>query len=168
MISSVIENEKVVDEPLRVRHIVKLHFVKQFSESWQCRPKLGGAFKLVSHSPVFDSLEAEFTELEILSAVNECDGKKAPGPDGFTLFYFQKFWKLMKGDVVQFMKDFHRNGCLVKGINSSFITLMPKKDNSVELADFRPISLVGSMYKILAKVLTSRLKAVLPEIISEA
>lgn len=56
---------------------------------------------------------------------------------------------------------------LVKGINSSFITLVPKKENPVGLADYRPISLVGSLYKILSKVLSSRLKAVLPQIISE-
>lgn len=168
MISSFSENEEVVDDPLRVRQKVKLYFVKQFSESWKCRPTLGGDFKLVSHSPMFDGLEAEFTELEILSAIKECDGNKALGPDGFNLFFFQKSWKLMRGDVVQFMQDFHRNGCLVKGINSSFITLIPKKENSVDLEDFRPISLVGSLYEILTKVLTNRLKAVLPEIINEA
>ena len=95
---------------------------------------------------MFDSLEAEFTKLEILSAIKECDGNKAPRPDDFNLFYFQMFWKIIKGDVVQFMKDFHKNGSLVKFINSSFITFILKKDNSMELVDFRPISLVGSLY----------------------
>jgi len=53
--------------------------------------------------------------------------------------------------------EFHRNRKLTKGINSTFIVLIPKVDNPQHLNDFRPISLVGSMYKILAKVLANRL-----------
>lgn len=73
----------------------------------------------------------------------------------------------MKDDLVQFMQEFHAHGRLVKSINSSFITLIPKKENAVGLGDFRPISQVGSVYKVLSKVLSNRLKTVLPEIISE-
>ncbi|XP_028110331.1 uncharacterized protein LOC114308845 [Camellia sinensis] len=74
----------------------------------------------------------------------------------------------MKGDVINFVKEFHKNGKLVKGINSYFITLIPKKDNPTGLSDYRPISLVGSIYKIIAKLLANRLKTVMPHIISES
>ncbi|XP_028104944.1 uncharacterized protein LOC114303962 [Camellia sinensis] len=74
----------------------------------------------------------------------------------------------MKGEVLQFMAEFHSQGKIVSGLNSSFITLIPKREEPCELSDFRPISLVNSVYKILAKVLSKRLKRVLPEIISEA
>lgn len=56
------------------------------------------------------------------------------------------------------MHEFHSNGRLVKGSNSSFIVLIPKKDGASKLNHFRPISLIGSLYKIIAKVLASRLK----------
>lgn len=65
------------------------------------------------------------------------------------------------------MQDFHRYGKLVGGINSSFIALVPKKDNPISLRAYRPISLIGSMYKILSKVLANRLKVVMPRIISK-
>lgn len=113
-------------------------------------------------------LEAEFSEEEIKVAVKDCDGNKAPGPDGFNLFCFQKFWKLMKSDVCNFLKEFHMHSKLVKGLNSSFISLIPKKENPMGLGDYSPISLIGSIYKILARVLARRLKAVLPHIISES
>jgi hypothetical protein len=58
------------------------------------------------------------------------------------------------------MLEFHRNGKLTKGINSTFIALIPKIDNPQKLNDFRPISLVGSLYKILAMVLAYRLRSV--------
>lgn len=73
----------------------------------------------------------------------------------------------MKNEIIQFMQEFHLNGKLAKGLNSSFITLVPKNDNPMDLEDYRPISLVSSIYKILAKVLSRRLKKVIPGVISE-
>ncbi|GMP73510.1 hypothetical protein CsSME_00031245 [Camellia sinensis var. sinensis] len=68
---------------------------------------------------------------------------------------------------MHFLKDFHATSRLPYGINNSFITLVPKTDNPLGLSDCRPISLVGSLYKILFKVLAHRLKRVLPEVIGE-
>ena len=56
-----------------------------------------------------------------------------------------------------FLSEFHRNGKLSKGINFTFIALILKVDILQCVNDFRPISLVGCMYKILAKVLANRL-----------
>ena len=69
---------------------------------------------------------------------------------------------------MRFLTEFHRNDRLAKGINSTFITLIPKVDNPHRLNDFRPISLVGSIYKILAKVLANRLRSVIGLVISDA
>ncbi|KAF5950091.1 hypothetical protein HYC85_012084 [Camellia sinensis] len=93
------------------------------------RPELGGSFKSVQGCCGFERLEELFSEAEIKSVVMDCDGNKTPGPDE---------WKASKG------------------INSSFITLVPKKENPQGLADYRPISLVGSSYKIIAKLLAHR------------
>ncbi|WJX67068.1 hypothetical protein P8452_51564 [Trifolium repens] len=68
---------------------------------------------------------------------------------------------------MRFRTEFHRNGKLTRGINSTFIALIPKVDNPQKLNDFRPISLVGSMYKILAKVLANRLRQVVGSVVSE-
>ena len=52
-------------------------------------------------------------------------------------------------------------------MNSTFISLIPKKDRSIKVKDFRPISLVSSVYKIITKVLATRLSEVLSDTISE-
>ncbi|XP_028125789.1 uncharacterized protein LOC114322644 [Camellia sinensis] len=166
-INSLTIGDVVFDDPCKVMQEVQAHFQKQFTKELKCRPILEGPFQLVRESPYIDLLEAEFSEEEIWSVVKGCDGNRAPGPDGFNLACFQKLWKVMKSDVLSFMAEFHKNSKLVRGINSSFITLVPKKENPMGLADYRPISLVGSLYKILTKVLSSRLKAVIPQIISE-
>lgn len=54
----------------------------------------------------------------------------------------------------------------MKGLNSSFISLIPKRLNPVMIENYRPISLIGSIYKVLAKVLSKRLARVLDAIIS--
>jgi hypothetical protein len=58
--------------------------------------------------------------------------------------------------------------CLRKSLNVSFIALIPKIPGAISLKDFRPISLVGGIYKIIAKVLANRLKTVLEKVISKS
>ena len=76
-------------------------------------------------------------------------------------------FSIVKSDVLNFMIEFHQNECFVGGINSSFITLIPKSDSPSSLNDFRPISLIDPLYKNLAKVLSILLKMVMPMIIGE-
>ncbi|XP_028083239.1 uncharacterized protein LOC114284511 [Camellia sinensis] len=71
----------------------------------------------------------EFSESEIRATIKECNGNKAPGPDGFNLICIQKGWRIMKDDILKFMAEFHVNGRLVKGLNASFVSLIPKKEN---------------------------------------
>ena len=42
-----------------------------------------------------------------------------------------------------------------KSLNASFLALIPKKVDAVEIKDFRPINLVGGIYKIISKVLAN-------------
>ena len=53
-------------------------------------------------------------------------------------------------------------------MNATFISLIPKKYDAIEVRDFRPISLIGGVYKIIAKVLANRLKMVLGDIVHES
>lgn len=166
-INSITVKGEIIEEPAKLRYGVLQHFKRLYSESWARRPVLGSVFKSVQDSSDYQDLEATFSEAEVRAAVMECNGGKALGPDGFNLLFFQKCWKLVHQEVLLFLRDFHASSKLSYGINSSFITLIPKTDNPIGLSDFRPISLVGSLYKILSKVLALRLKKVLPSIIDE-
>ena len=67
-----------------------------------------------------------------------------------------------------FFKDFHDRGRFVKNTNASFLVLIPKKIGAKDLKDFRLICLVGSLYKLLTKVLANRLKKVMGKIVSKS
>ena len=74
----------------------------------------------------------------------------------------------MEKDVLAMFEEFYQHSKFKKSLNATFITLIPKKNGASNIQDFRPISLVGSVYKILAKVLANRLKEVLDQLISES
>nr|GEV32049.1 RNA-directed DNA polymerase, eukaryota [Tanacetum cinerariifolium] len=112
-------------------------------------------------------LEGEVTNDEIKKAVWDCGTDKALGPDGFTFGFYRKFWDLIDNDVCDAVRFFFKNDNIPNGCNSSFIALIPKIPDANMVKDFRPISLVGSVYKIIAKILVNRLVGVLGDIVSE-
>ena len=65
-----------------------------------------------------------------------------------------------------FFKDFFEREKFVKSLNTTFLVLVPKKGGADDLSDFRLISLVGGLYKLLAKVLANRLKKVVGKVVS--
>jgi len=113
-------------------------------------------------------LTKPFSIAEVKQAVWECDGFKSPGPDGINLGFTKEFWDLLHEDLMRFLVDFHQNGKLTKGLNSTFIALIPKVNSPQRLNDFRPISLVGCLYKVIAKVLANRLRSVVGSVVSES
>ena len=69
---------------------------------------------------------------------------------------------------MSFFKEFYEHSKFVKRLNATFLVLIPKKVGVENLRDFRLISLVGSLYKWLAKVLANRLKKVVGKVVSKA
>ena len=74
----------------------------------------------------------------------------------------------MKTDVMHVFHVFHAHAVFEKSLNATFLALIPKKFDAADIQDFRPISLVGEMYKIIAKVLANRMRRVVHGLISES
>ncbi|KAJ9708014.1 hypothetical protein PVL29_000195 [Vitis rotundifolia] len=138
------------------------------SDSGDWRPNINGLnFKELGEG-VASSLEVMFTEDEIFAALSSCCGDKAPGPDGFTMAFWLFCWDVVKPEILGLFREFYLHGKFQRSLNSTFLLLIPKKEGAEDLKDFRPISLVGSAYKLLAKVLSNRLKSVMGEVISDS
>jgi len=102
----------------------------------------------------------------VWDVVKDLNGDKASEPDGFTMAFFQKCWEIVKNDLMAVFAEFHNRGQFEKSLNATFVSLIPKKTCAMDVKDFRPISLVRGMYKIISKVLSNRFKLVLGKIIS--
>ena len=113
-------------------------------------------------------LERPFDVEEVEGVIKHFNGDKVPGPNGFPMVFFQKCWDFTRSDIMGVRNHFHESGTFVKSLNATFLTLIPKKTKVVEVKDFRPISLVGGMDKIIAKLLANRLRLVLNNLISSS
>ncbi|GKU90659.1 hypothetical protein SLEP1_g4626 [Rubroshorea leprosula] len=156
-----------IRDAIRVKEEIARYFEELYAEEKKIRPTLDGlAFKQLTWEENVN-LISPFNEEEIKIVVGECDSSKAPGPDGFNFRFVKSEWDVIKADVVSFLQEFQTNGKLVRGLNTSFTVLVPKVENPVQIEEYRPISLVGVMYKILAKLLANRLQEVLGNKIGE-
>ncbi|GKA81636.1 RNA-directed DNA polymerase, eukaryota, reverse transcriptase zinc-binding domain protein [Tanacetum coccineum] len=114
-----------------------------------------------------EDMECNITRKEIKRAVWDCETDKSPGPDGFTFGFYRKFWCVIENDVVEAVNTFFQNATFPIGGNASSTTLILKTHDANMVKDFRPITLIGSLYKIIAKILANCLVSVLGNIMSE-
>ncbi|XVF73335.1 hypothetical protein PTKIN_Ptkin12aG0193100 [Pterospermum kingtungense] len=160
-------NDSVYNRPEDIKRLIFEHFSSFFSKDEAVQVlDLDCAFRKLRPESARD-LEKPFSEEEVWEAVRNCDGNKAPGPDGFNFEFIKNHWEMLKDDIMNMMCNLHSSGEIDALINKSFITLVPKCDNPITLKDYRPISLIGCLYKILAKVLAIRLQRVIGEVVGE-
>ena len=114
-----------------------------------------------------DMLVERFQEEEVKRAVWSCGSDKSPGPDGLNFKFIKQFWDIIKSDFLRFLDEFHLNEVFPRGLNASFIALIPKVADPQVLNEYRTISLIECTYKILAKILANRLKKVMHFLINE-
>jgi len=114
------------------------------------------------------SLIAPFTEAEIKEAVFSCYAEGAPGPDGLSFLFYQKFWNLIKADLIDMFNDFFKGDLDLSRLNFSLVTLIPKVGDATNMKQFRPISLLNCSFKIFSKLLTIRLGPISQRIVNNS
>ncbi|GJV81998.1 hypothetical protein Tco_1517868 [Tanacetum coccineum] len=155
------------EDPILIKVEMVRHYRALFSEADLIRPIF--CCDRVEKISVEEAsmVGKDFSEEEILDAVRGCGGDKASGPDGFNFKYIRKFWDKMKSDLVRAVRWFGENMEISRGCNSSFMTVIPKATDPIGLGDFRPISLIGCYYEIIAKVLAERIKKVVGKVVGD-
>jgi len=161
-------NGALSTDPVEIKDHIVNYYDTLYTEQSSWRPRVDG----ISFSSIDADeclwLERAFEEQEVWEVVRDMNGDKAPGPDGFSMAFFQKCWGILKKYIMAVFSEFHDSSQFERSLNATFVSLIPKKTDVVEVKDFRPISLVGGVYKIISKVLANRLKSVLGKIISSS
>ncbi|GJR01950.1 RNA-directed DNA polymerase, eukaryota [Tanacetum coccineum] len=156
-----------IDSPHLVKREIMSHFKNRFDHPQDSRIQLDLSFPNTPQPDQIIDLECDVLKDEIERAVWDRDTDKSPGPDGFTFGFSRHYWNILKSDVVDVVTSFFHHGQFSKGSNSSFIALILKTRDGNMVKDFRPISLIGSMYKIIAKILVNRIVLVLGDLVNE-
>ena len=112
-----------------------------------------------------EGLQMEYQVEEIRLALSQMHPIKAPGPDGMCPMSFQSYWHIVGPSISYMVLRILRGGSIPSHLNRTFITLIPKKNKSECMMDFRAISLCNVVYKLISKVLANRLKKFLDKIV---
>ncbi|XP_012847426.1 PREDICTED: uncharacterized protein LOC105967373 [Erythranthe guttata] len=110
----------------------------------------------------------EYTVDEVKKALDGMQPLKSPGPDGFPVVFFQRFWSVVGSDVSKWVLALLNRRELPRAGNYTHIVLIPKCDNPRNMTQFRPISLSNVVYKIASKAIVNRLKPHMNSIISDS
>ena len=161
-------NSQIISQPSLIAHEITKAFKERFISNSSCHFDMHEDFHLIS--PIVSSEDNNFliatvSREEIREAVFDLAPDKSPGPDGFPPFFFQKYWVLVDNSVCRAVQAFFHSGHMLKEINHTFLALIPKIDNPSTSNHFRQISLCTTIYKVISKVLSNRLKVMLGKII---
>ncbi|XP_049403702.1 uncharacterized protein LOC125867303 [Solanum stenotomum] len=110
----------------------------------------------------------EVTTQEIEEGLQASGSDKAPGVDGYNAGFFKKAWPIIKQDVVVVVQEFFIISIMHRPINCTGITLVPKSAQPVTVKEYRPIACCTVLYKIISKVLATRLQQVISDVISDS
>lgn len=83
----------------------------------------------------------------------------------FNSFFYKKAWSVVGPLLFSAVDEFFINGRLLRQINNTAVTLIPKVDNPMLVKDFRPIACCNTVYKIITKILAKRIQHMMPSLV---
>jgi len=122
-----------------------------------------------SKVPLFikDELELEISLIELDESVKQ-GNKSAAGRDGLNNGFIKKHWEFLRVPLYRYTKCCIRKGTLTQTFSTASIRLIPKKGDATQLKNWRPISLLSCLYKVISRAANNRLKRVNGYIFSRA
>ena len=112
------------------------------------------------------NLEKEVIAEEIRDTLFHMLANKAPSPYGYSAEFFKASWPIVGEEVVAAIKGFFTFGELLKEVNATILTLVPKKVNPTAIRDFRLIACYSVIYKCLTKIISNRMLLFLNDLVS--
>ncbi|CAL1366122.1 unnamed protein product [Linum trigynum] len=136
------------------------------SDDQPLQPPLPCLFPEISQAR-FARISAPPSNEEIKAIINDINGLKAPGKDGFHALFFQKCWESVGEDFCKFIQECFICHNLISRTNETLLVLIPKTEAPVSMKEFRPISLCNVGYKTIAKCLANRIKGLMPILVKQ-
>ena len=168
-------NNQVVDSPQEIRNLEKQFYENLYTDKSNATQATGAEDNIFRGLEIPNigeeeklACEKELSESEILKSVKSMKNGKSPGTCGLTSEWYKFFWVDIK-DLLTASINFNLSrGILSLEQRRGILTLIPKKDKDrLYLKNWRPLTLLNTDYKIIAKSLSNRLTKILPFIIED-
>ena len=108
----------------------------------------------------------ELSEDELEEVLHNFQKKKIQGLNGWTIYFFVGIFEFIRKDILKVVEESRVNGHIHAPLNATFIALIPKVDDPKSLDDFRHISLCNNVYKIISRIISKRIKAIISKYVS--
>lgn len=108
-----------------------------------------------------EELLKPLTQEEVAEAVKQLPAGKSPGIDTIPAEFYQEAWEEISFDIFNFVSESICQEGIAEELNVSKIALLPKSDDRLRVQNYRPISLLNTLYKVVAKVYANRMKPLL-------
>ena len=129
-------NGRSLTKESEIKEEIDRNFQALLTDPGEWKPSIDGLiFEKLEMGDV-ERLEKLFSEEEVFEALVACCGEKAPGPDGFSMAFWQFAWDFVKKEVMNLFRQFHETRRFVRSLNATFLVLIPKKGGAKELKDF--------------------------------
>jgi exonuclease III len=115
-----------------------------------------------------DLLDVPLRLEELDEALKSANFKSAAGFDGYSNQLIKNCWKFFRRPLLKYFECCLLKGNLTENFRSACIRLIPKKGDNTNLKNWRPISLLSNVYKILSRAINARLERVVNRICSRA
>ncbi|CAM4605598.1 unnamed protein product, partial [Lepidochelys olivacea] len=112
-----------------------------------------------------DRLELPLTLAEFSEALRRMPTNKSPGMDGLTVEFYRAFWDILGPDLVTVWAESLQSGVLPLSCRRAVLALLPKRGDLRDLRNWRPVSLLSTDYKIVAKAISLRLGSVMADVV---
>jgi hypothetical protein len=115
-----------------------------------------------------DEMECPIQVTELDKAVEEGNSRSAPGTDGFGMPLIKRCWQHIRLPLLKYTHCCYNKGTLTDNFRGASIKLIPKKTNPIEIKNWRPISLLSNLYKVISRALNNRLNKIVNRVCSRA
>ena len=165
-----IDNQKI-SKPTEILNEMKEFYEKLYREKNTLDINNSNYAHIANNLPKLNNIEKQHIDEKITlddlkHIVYKSKNNKSPGPDGFTNEFYKIFWKQIKLLLLKLMNFYEMNGNLNKSQLSGIITCIPKGGKlRNDLKNWRPITLLNSIYKFYSGILAERFKLILPKLI---
>lgn len=162
----------LITDPIEMSHLAVSHFQSVLGPWSNTSPPINSLPSWFAQLTNFRVPQLQAEQMLVIPSTSEItkqffklNPNKAPGPDGLISGFFKASWDILGEEVILSVQHFFASSFLHSAANSTILSLIPKFPGATKITDYHPISCLNTVYKVISRLLVSRLKPILLKLI---